>query len=345
MKKKLFAQILVGILLVVGIAWLICRYYNPQYESTDDAQVDQYVSPVNVKVSGYIREIRFTEHQHVTKGDTLVVIDNREFLIALHQAEASLMDARSGRKVAEGSLNTASSSATVYDSSIREAELRAEKLGRDYERYTNLLAKKATTPVVVEQYKTEYDMAKAKVDALKQQREAAKSSVSEVGQRRENAAAAILRAEAAVEMAKLNLSYTVITAPVDGYVGRRNIEEGQLVSPGQTLTTLIPDARKWIVANFKETQMANIHKGQEVDITIDALPDKHFVGTISAISSATGSKYSLIPTDNSAGNFVKIQQRIPVRIDFGRDLSVADNLRLAAGMMCEVKVRIKENHK
>lgn len=170
MKKKLFTKILVGILLVVGIAWLVCRYYNPQYESTDDAQVDQYVSPVNVKISGYIREIRFTEHQHVTKGDTLVVIDNREFLIALHQAEASLMDARSGRKVAEGSLNTASSSATVYESSIREAELRAEKFGRDYERYTNLLAKKATTPVIVEQYKTEYDMAKAKVDALKQQR-------------------------------------------------------------------------------------------------------------------------------------------------------------------------------
>lgn len=234
MKKKLFTKILVGILLVVGIAWLVCRYYNPQYESTDDAQVDQYVSPVNVKISGYICEIRFTEHQHVTKGDTLVVIDNREFLIALHQAEASLMDARSGRKVAEGSLNTASSSATVYESSIREAELRAEKLGRDYERYTNLLAKKATTPVIVEQYKTEYDMAKAKVDALKQQREAAKSSVSEVGQRRENATAAILRAEAAVEMAKLNLSYTVITAPVDGYVGRRNIEGFclfQLVEP------------------------------------------------------------------------------------------------------------------
>lgn len=340
MNKKLIINISIACLLLVGIALLVWKYYDPQYESTDDAQVEQYLSPINVKVPGYIREIRFTEHQHVKKGDTLVVIDDREFLIALHQAEASLMDARSGRKVAEGSLNTASNSAGVYDASIREAQLRAEKLGRDYDRYTKLLAKKATTPVIVEQYKTEYDMANAKVEALKQQREAAKSTVSEVGQRRENAAAAILRAEAAVDMARLNLSYTVITAPVDGYVGRRNIEEGQLVSPGQTLTTLIPDTKKWIVANFKETQMAHIHQGQTVEITIDAMPGKRFVGTVTAISSATGSKYSLIPTDNSAGNFVKIQQRIPVRIDFGNDLSAEENHQLAAGMMGEVRVRI-----
>lgn len=340
MKKKLTINTVAACLLLVGIVWTVCRYYNPKYETTDDAQVEQYMSPVNVKVPGYIREIRFTEHQHVKRGDTLVVIDDREFLIALHQAEASLMDARSGRKVAEGSLNTASTSATVYDSSIREAELRAEKLGRDYDRYTKLLAKKATTPVIVEQYKTEYDMAKAKVAALKQQRETAKSTVSEVGQRRENASAAILRAEAAIDMARLNLSYTVITAPVDGCVGRRNIEEGQLVSPGQTLTTLIPDSRKWIVANFKETQMANIHKGQAVEIAIDAMPDKQFKGTVTAISSATGSKYSLVPTDNSAGNFVKIQQRIPERIDFSNDLTKEDNRQLAAGMMGEVRVSI-----
>lgn len=340
MKKKLIINILAACLLVAGLAWLINKYYNPEEESTDDAQVEQYLSPINVKVPGYIREIRFTEHQHVRKGDTLVVIDDREFLIALQQAEASLMDAKSGRKVAENSVNTVSNSASVYDASIREAELRAEKLGRDYERYAKLLEKKASTPVIVEQYKTEYDMAKAKVAALRQQREAARSSVSEVGQRRENASAAILRAEAAVDMAKLNLSYTVITAPMDGYVGRRSIEEGQLVSPGQTLTTLIPDTRKWVVANFKETQLSNIRKGQMVEICIDAMPGKRFMGTVTAISSATGSKYSLIPTDNSAGNFVKIQQRIPVVIDFSGDLSLEDNMRLAAGMMCEVKVKV-----
>ena len=301
--------------------------------------MEQYISPINVKVPGYIREIRFTEHQHVAKGDTLLIIDDSEYAIALKQAEASLMDALSGRKVADGSLNTASTNAGVYDASIREAELRVGKLKRDYDRHLKLLAKKASTPVTVEQYKTELDIATEQLSALKQKREAALSTVGEVSQRRENAQATIMRAQAAVDMARLNLSYTVITAPADGYVGRRTIEEGQLVSPGQTITTLIPDTRKWIVANFKETQMSRIGVGQKVEISIDALPDTTFTGTVTAISSATGSKYSMIPTDNSAGNFVKIQQRIPVRIDFDEDICDADNRRMAAGMMCEVKVR------
>lgn len=340
MKKNLMGKLVAICLLLAGITVIIGMFCDNRYERTDDAQVEQYVSPINVKVAGYIREIRFTEHQRVRKGDTLLIIDDREYAIALQQAEASLMDAHSGRKVVGNTLNTASNSASVYDASIEEAELRVAKLQRDYDRYAKLLEKKASTPVIVEQYKTELDMAKARVCALKRQREAARWSVSEVSQRQENAEAAILRAEAAVDMARLNLSYTVVTAAADGCVGRRTIEEGQLVSPGQTITTLIPDTRKWVVANFKETQMSRIRMGQTVEISIDALPDKSFQGTITAISAATGSKYSMIPTDNSAGNFVKIQQRIPVRIDFGDELGAEDNRRMAAGMMCEIKVDV-----
>lgn len=340
MKKNIIGKVVAACLLLAGVTVIIMMFTDKRYERTDDAQIEQYVVPVNTRVAGYIREIRFTEHQHVNKGDTLLIIDDSEYAIALRQAEASLIDARSGRKVAGNTLNTASTSATVYDASIEEANLRVEKLQRDYDRYTKLLKKKATTPVVVEQYKTELDMAKARVSALTRQRQAALSSVSEVGQRQENAEAAVMRAEAAVSMARLNLSYTVVTAPNDGYVGRRTLEEGQLVSPGQTITTLIPDTRKWVVANFKETQMARIREGQTVEITVDAMPGKTFRGKVSAVSSATGSKYSMVPTDNSAGNFVKIQQRIPVRIDFD-NLSADDNHRLAAGMMCELKVDVK----
>ena len=341
MKKNTIGKAVAICLLLAGLTLVASMFCDSRYEQTDDAQVEQYISPVNVRVAGYIREIRFTEHQHVRRGDTLLIIDNREYIIALSQAEASLMDAHSGRKVMSNTLNTASNSATVYDSSIEEAELRVGKLQRDYDRHVKLLDKKATTPVVVEQYKTELDMAKARVSALRSQREAARSSVSEVNQRQENAEAAVMRAEAAVNMARLNLSYTVVTAPVDGCVGRRTIEEGQLVSPGQTITTLIPDTRKWIVANFKETQMTHIRTGQTVEIRIDAMPDKCFHGRVTAVSPATGSKYSMVPTDNSAGNFVKIQQRVPVRIDFDDDMSAEDNRRMAAGMMCETKVDVK----
>lgn len=343
MEKKTFGKAAAILLLAAGATVIVTMFTDNGVERTDDAQVEQYISPVNVKVAGYIKEIRFTEHQFVHKGDTILIIDDREYAIALKQAEAQLMDARSGRKVIGNSVNTASSSATVLDASIEEAELRVEKLERDYRRYSALLEKKASTPVIVEQYKTELDMAKARVSALKRQREAAWSTVSEVSQRQENADAAILRAEAAVDMARLNLSYTVITAPADGYLGRWTIEQGQLVSPGQTITTLIPDSKKWVVANFKETQMAHIRPGQSVEITVDAMPGKRFAGTVTAISQATGSKYSMVPTDNSAGNFVKIQQRIPVRIDFNGSLDDTANSRMAAGMMCEIKVDVKDD--
>lgn len=329
--------------MIAGIAMILNMFLDNGTQKTDDAQIEQYISPINVKVPGYIREIRFTEHQYVHQGDTLLIINDREYAIALQQAEATLIDARSGRKVASNSVNTASTSASVYESGIEEAQLRVEKLQRDYDRYSRLLERKATTPVVVEQYRTELDMAKARLDALKRQRDVAKSAVNEVCQRQENADAAIMRAEAAVDLARLNLSYTVITAPSDGFLGRRAIEEGQLVNPGQTITTLMPAGAKWVVANFKETQMAQIRIGQKVEIRIDAIPARAFGGTVSAISSATGSKYSMIPTDNSAGNFVKIQQRVPVRIDFTDSLPEELNRSMAAGMMCEVKVDVTEN--
>ena len=141
-------------------------------------------------------------------------------------------------------------------------------------------------------------------------------------------------------MAKLNLSYTVVTAPCGGKLGRRTLEEGQFIAAGQTITYILPDTQKWITANYKETQIENLHIGQEVVITVDAISDRQFTGKITAISGATGSKYSLVPTDNSAGNFVKIQQRIPVRIDF-TNLSKKENEQLAAGMMVIVKAKLR----
>ena len=141
-------------------------------------------------------------------------------------------------------------------------------------------------------------------------------------------------------MAKLNLSYTVVVAPCDGKLGRRAIEDGQYINAGTTLTYIIPDTQKWVIANYKETQVERLYEGQKVKMTVDAIGDKEFEGTITAISGATGSKFSLVPTDNSAGNFVKIQQRVPVRIDF-EGLTPEDNDRLAAGMMVVVKAERK----
>lgn len=339
MKQKIVKGV-AALAIVAGIGLIASLFVEGDTEWTDDAQVEQYLSPITVRIPGYIKEVRFTEHQRVRQGDTLLLIDDREMRIALAQAEAALMEARSGRKVVAGTVQTATAGATVYDAGIQEAEIRIGKLEQDYRRFSALLEKKATTPMVVEQYKTELEAARMKLEALRRQRTAALSTVGEVTQRQENAEAAILRAEAAVEMARLNLSYTVITAPCDGWLGRRSIQVGQLVSPGLQLTAIVPSTPKWVVANFKETQLARIHEGQEAEVKIDALPGRTFHGRVGNISPATGSKFSVIPTDNSTGNFVKIQQRIPVRIQL-EGVSEEENRRMAAGMMCEVKVDVE----
>jgi len=332
----------VGIVIVILGIWQLARLLldYKQNETTNNAQVEQYISPINVRASGYIRSIRFTEHQFVHKGDTLLLLDDSEYRIRLKEAEANLKITQSSADVTQSALDKTRGNVLVYDANIRETEARLEMLRKDYERYSNLLARNAATPIKVEQLKTELDMAEARLEALKKQQATAELSVAEGVQRKANSNDAIPLAEAKVEQARLNLSYTVVLAPCDGYLGRRSLEEGQYVGAGQTITNIIPNTPKWIIANYKETQIENLYVGQEVTIQIDAIHDRTFKGKVTAISEATGAKYSMVPTDNSAGNFVKIQQRIPVRIEF-TDFTEEDNRLLRAGMMAVVSAKIK----
>ena len=340
-KKQRMRQVITSAIGLAILLWALVKIVGifidyTTNESSNDAQIEQYISPVNLRASGYIKKIYFTEHQMVKKGDTLLVLDDREYLIRVMEAEAALKDAKAGANVMDATMQTTENSASVYDASIAEIEVRLAKLSKDIARYRNLVERKAATPIQLEQLETEYAPTRKKLEATRRQQKAAVSGVNEVQTRKANAAAAIERAEAALAMARLNLSYTVVLAPCDGQLGRRALEEGQMVNAGQTITYIMPDTRKWVIANYKETQMENIKVGQKVRLTVDALSDKEFEGRVTAISGATGSKYSLVPTDNSAGNFVKIQQRIPVRIDF-TNISKEDNARLAAGMMVVVK--------
>lgn len=198
------------------------------------------------------------------------------------------------------------------------------------------MAQESVSEQQFEQKKAAYEAAQARYDALVSQRRAARSQYAETSRRRTGAEAAILRSEADLDLARLNLSYTVLTAPYDGYMGRRTLEPGQYVQAGQTISYLVRSEEKWITANYKETQIIHIFIGQEVRVKVDALPGRVFRGRVSAISEATGSKYSLVPTDNSAGNFVKVQQRIPVRIEL-EGVSREDMALLRAGMMVETE--------
>lgn len=337
-KRKNIALNTICILIALaGISWTVnyfWKYIN--YEITNDAVVDQYISPINIRVSGYIKEVRFKEHQFVKAGDTLLILDDREYRIKLKDAEAALMDARASKDVLGSGIQTSQENVSVQEANIAETKARLWQVEQDYHRYANLLKEESVSQQQYEQAKANYEAMKARYGALLKQKSAAQSQYSETTKKSAGADALILRKEADLELAELNLSYTVVTAPYNGYMGRRTLETGQLVQAGQTLSYLVRGDDKWITANYKETQIANIHIGQKVLVKVDAFSKKLFHGTVTAISEATGSKYSLVPTDNSAGNFVKIQQRIPVRIDLD-DATPKDMELLRAGMMVETE--------
>lgn len=325
-----------------GISWTVNYFWKyVNYEITNDAVVDQYITPVNIRVSGYISEVRFTEHQHVKAGDTLLILDDREYRIKLKDAEAAQLDARASKDILSSGIRTSEVNVSVQEANIAETKARLWQLEQDYRRYANLLVEESVSQQQYEQVKANYEAMQARYDALLRQKSAAQSQYSETSKKSGSVEAMILRKEADLEMAQLNLSYTVVTAPFDGYMGRRTLETGQLVQAGQTLSNLVRGDDKWITANYKETQISNIYIGQEVRIKVDAIDNRVFHGKVTAISEATGSKYSLVPTDNSAGNFIKVQQRIPVRIDL-TDASSDDMNRLRAGMMVETEALKKD---
>lgn len=329
---------LICIILAGSGLWFTFNYFRRyiNYEVTNDAFVDQYVAPLNIRVSGYIQEVRFKEHQYVRKGDTLLVLDNREYIIKVKEAEAALLDAHGTQDVIHSGIETSHTNVAVQEANIAEAKAKLWQLEQDYHRFERLMRDESVTRQQYEQAKAAYDAARARYDALVAQKNAAMSQYTEASKRTIGAEANILRCEANLDIARLNLSYTMLTAPYDGYIGRRTLEPGQYVQSGQTISYLVRNTDKWVTANYKETQIAHIHIGQEVLIKVDALPGRKFRGRVTAISEATGSKYSLVPTDNSAGNFVKVQQRIPVRIEF-EGVSDEEMSLLRAGMMVETE--------
>ncbi len=337
--KKLLSYIISFVVIIIAVIWVGGKFIHiGNVEFTDNARVEQQIVPVNSRVQGYIKEIRFKEYQQVKKGDTLVVIEDSDMRLRLAQARADYQNALAGRSVADHTVGVASANVAVTDASVAESKIVMENAAVDYERYLKLLEKDAVTRQQFDAVKTDYEVKKARYEMLSRQRAATNSVVSETRQRLAQNDAGIELAKALVDMAELNLSYTVITAPCDGFTSRKKIQVGQLVQPGQTLLDVVDSGEIWIIANYKETQMAHIEPGSEVRIKVDAIPDITFSGRVTAISTATGSRLSVMPQDNSAGNFVKVRQRIPVRIEFTADNSEDAMRRLRAGMNVECEV-------
>ena len=327
------------LILLAGITYVVLQFTHfGRIEYTDNARVCQFIAPQNTRVQGFIKEIRFEAYQHVNAGDTLVVIEDSEFKLRLAQAQADLARAKQQSKATSSSIRTTTSSMSVTEAGIEEARVNMENLAREDQRYEQLLAQEAVTRQQYDQIHTSYLSAKARYEQVKHTRAMQDNVVEEQGYHLSASDAALRQAQAAVELAQLNLSYCYIIATHSGVVGARDINIGQLVNPGQTLVSIVDESDKWIEANYRETQLPNIHDGAEVDITVDAIPGVTYKGRVERLSDATGSAFSLIPIDNATGNFVKVEQRLTVRISL-KENSPEELARLKAGysVECEVK--------
>lgn len=338
-KKRIYNVFAVA-LLVVAIVWVCAKFVHlGNVEFTENAHIEQHIVPVDARIQGFVKEVRFGEYEHVEKGDTLLIIEDAEFRFLLAQAEANYANATTDKSAMHNVISTTRTNIAVTEATIEEARIRLENAERNYLRYKSLLADDAVTRQQYDNMATEWEAAKARYEVLVKQRESVEAVSREQNTRLGQNDAGIAVAEAALDLARLNLSYTVVLAPCSGTTGRKDIHVGQLIHPGQRIVDIVDESEKWVVANYKETQIENIRPGAEVEIEVDAIPNVVFKGVVRSLSQATGGSMSMLPQDNSSGNFIKIEQRIPVLIDFTDDNDPEALARAGVGMNVECTVK------
>ena len=357
-KKKTNKKIIFifGALILLGGTYGVIKYmHSLSHEETDDAQIEKNINPIIPRVGGYITKVYVQDNQEVKKGDTLFTIDNKDYLVKLADAKAALVAAQATYAASKADIGSSQANVSVSDANfkstagtIESAKIRLNLAKNDFERYSNLYKNRSITKQQFEQAEAKKLDAESQLQVLQQQQKAsqyqksfvtAKSNVS--GKQTEVAEANINRAKAALDAAELNLTYTAVTAQIDGQVSKINAQPGQFVQPGQSLFYIINNSEVWVIANFKETQLSKMVVGQKVTLKVDAYPDTEFEGIVSSFSPATGSRFSILPPDNATGNFVKTIQRLPVKItiDKNNDAEKVKNLR--PGMNVDVDVHVK----
>ena len=351
MRNPVFLIIL--ILLVIAGSWFGVKKYKhaQRHEETDDAQVSADISPVIPHVSGYVADIRVADNQWVKKGDTLLVLDKRDYEIKLEQAAAALLTAQSNLKsaaanthAAQANIATSQASIGTIDKQIEAAKVTLWRATEDFKRYENLFKDHSITQQQYEQALAAKESAEKQVAILESQKNQAGSQTNAVAaqsnavaEQTSIATASIKQRQVDVDAAKLNLSYTVLLAQEDGRVSKINVQPGQFVQAGQPLFSLVHSQNVWVIANFKETQLQKMVEGQKVVVSADAFAKHKFEAVLSSFAPATGSTFALLPPDNASGNFVKVVQRLPVKIEFtNKSDSLLKNLRPGMSVYVDV---------
>ncbi len=315
--KKLLVFLILACL-TGGISYLGYLHFGANRVSTDDAYIEGRIHNIAPKIPGTVKEVRIDDNQAVKKGELLVEIDPVDYEVRVNEAQAALEAEKARLLDAEAGINAAAANLQMQQASLNQAALdkkRAEKLFKD-----SVIPKEKYEKVL-----TAYDLAVAQEKAAKEHLEKAKSM-------KNLEASLIKQREASLKTAELNLSYTKICASSDGYVTKKAVEAGNQVQAGQPLMAVIALDDIWLVANYKETQLKDVRPGQRVSIKVDTYPGKVFTGKVDSIMAGTGAAFSMFPPENALGNYVKVVQRIPVKIIFDKGTDQGHILRI--GMSC-----------
>jgi len=327
------------LLICLCLGWVACRFWGFTSSTfTDNAHIERLIVPVNSRVQGFVAEVRFDDFSRVRKGDTLVIIDDAEYALRLAQARADLQSAATGKEALSTSASTSRNDVAVSEAAIDEVKALLDNASLDLKRYEGLLTKGAVTQQQYDAVKANHNALNAKYLSMKRRRQSSSMVVAEKTVRLGQNDAAIEMAQAALRLAELNLSYTVITAPCDGFCADKSITPGQLVQPGQRLVDIVDADDVWVIANYREKQTSRMQVGDSAEVYVDAIPGVKYAAVISEISPATGAAYAGQTRQNAVGNFVKVEQRIPVKIRFSASNSPENLGKLRAGMNVECKV-------
>jgi membrane fusion protein (multidrug efflux system) len=339
--RKIVIGVLAAAVLAVGVVYGTKRLkFAAVHEETEDAQVEGHISPVLPRVSGYVGRVLVGDNERVKAGQVLVEIDPKELDLKVAGADAALQNSTAERATTEASLESARASALTAAANVEEALVRQRKAARDLDRDTRLFKTGAITDSQLSDTQAAADTAAAQLASIRTQAQTAQLQISVAAARA--AAARTQTAEKAsdLDFERLQRAYAAVTAPIAGLVSRKNVEPGQLVQAGQTLLSIASETDVWVVANFKETQLTHMKAGQGVEFTADSYPGVVFRGKVESISGATGARFALLPPDNSTGNFVKVTQRVPVKIVLAQAPDSDHPLR--PGMSVDATVSVNE---
>ncbi len=340
-RNKLVPMIVAGVAAVAILAGGAIWWTNKQrFEATDNAFVQADTVQVSPQVSGYVVEVLVNDNEHVEAGQVLARIDPTTFQARLDQAVANA-------KALEAAVAAVDDKAALEQAVIAEraagvssARAEAGRMEADLKRYGDLAGQGWVSEQKLQTVRAGADQSRAGVAQAQAALEAERRSAAALGSARAQTVAQAQAARAAVEQARIDLERTVIRAPAAGVVGARAVRPGQLVQPGVSLMSIVPLGRTYVVANFKETQLARLRLGQTVEIKADAFGDQTIAGRVESFAPATGAEFALIPVENAVGNFTKIAQRVPVRVAVDRKAPLAGALR--PGLSVEVRVDVRD---